>query len=46
MNRGAQWLSLYTIRLEMEGLLVRDSLPAKSMVCVLEQATYPLLRTG
>ena len=36
---GAQWLSWLSVRLGIEGLLVRDSPPAESLCCVLEQGT-------
>ena len=38
-NCEAQWLSLWSVRLGIEGLLVRVSPQGESLCCVLEQDT-------
>ena len=39
MNSRVQWLSWYSVRLGIEGLLVQASPKAESLCCVLEQDT-------
>ena len=34
---GTEWLSRYSVRLAIKGLLVRDSTSLVSLCCVLEQ---------